>query len=86
MKKGSKKLIAGAVIVLAAAGIILRLMAGQEKTEDYEKRPTVTAENPQQKDIILFTELTGTIEPQSRAAVKPKIGGELLEVGRPKRP
>lgn len=79
MKK-SKGLILGAVIVLAAGGILFRVVRGLEKPAEYETRPTVSAEAPGTGDIILYTDLTGTVEPQSRAAVMPKIGGEVLEV------
>lgn len=81
MKKGTKKLIAGAVIVLAAAGIVFRVVKGMEKPAEYESRPTVAAQNPLTNDsITIYTDLTGTIEPISKAVVMPKIGGELLEV------
>ena len=73
-------LIAGAVVLLAAGGIFFRVMKGMEKPAEYETRPTVSAEVPQTGDIVLYTDLTGTVEPQSRAAVMPKIGGEVLEV------
>ncbi len=79
MKKSSKKLMIGAIILLVAAGILFRAMQG-DVGEVYETRPTVTAESPKKGDIILYTDLTGTIEPVSRASVQPKIGGELLEV------
>ncbi len=79
MKKRSKRLIIGGVILLAVGGIVLRGMKGGDD-EEYETRPTVVAENPERNNIILYTELTGTIEPVSRAAVRPKISGELLEV------
>ena len=73
-------LIAGAVVLLAAGGIFFRVMKGMEKPAEYETRPTVSAEVPQTGDIVLYTDMTGTVEPQSRAAVMPKIGGEVLEV------
>lgn len=73
-------LIAGAVVLLAAGGILFRVIKGMEKPAEYETRPTVSAEAPQTGDIVLYTDLTGTVEPQSRAAVMPKIGGEVLEV------
>lgn len=73
-------LILGAVVVLAAGGLLFRAVRGTEKPAEYEARPTVSAETPRTGDIVLYTELTGTVEPQSRAAVMPKIGGEVLEV------
>lgn len=70
----------GAVIVLAAGGIFFRVMKGMEKPAEYETRPTVSAELPRIGDIVLYTDLTGTVEPLSQAAVNPKVGGEVLEV------
>ena len=80
MKKNVKRLIAGAVVLLVAAGIVVRIAGGNKKEEEYETRPTVAVENPKTGDITLYTDLTGTIEPISKAVVQPKIGGELLEV------
>ena len=47
---------------------------------EYESRPTVRVENPVRQDISLYTDLTGLVEPQSRASVMPKMSGEVLEV------
>ncbi|MFQ8840349.1 MAG: hypothetical protein ACLR8P_04820 [Clostridium fessum] len=47
---------------------------------EYESRPTVKVENPVRQDISLYTDLTGLVEPQSRASVMPKMSGEVLEV------
>lgn len=80
MKKNVKRLIAGAVVLLVAAGIVVRIAGGNKKEAEYETRPTVAVENPKTGDITLYTDLTGTIEPISKAVVQPKIGGELLEV------
>ena len=77
MKKNVKRLIAGAVVLLVAAGIVVRIAGGNKKEEEYETRPTVAVENPKTGDITLYTDLTGTIEPISKAVVQPKIGGEL---------
>ncbi len=78
MKK--TKLIVGAVVILVAAGIILRVAGGKKETVEYETRPTVSVEAPGTGDIILYTDLTGTVEPQAKAIVMPKIDGEILEV------
>lgn len=78
MKK-KRMLIACAMIVLAA-GILLWAVKRMEKPVEYEPRPAVALDVPHTGDIILYTDLTGTVEPQSRAMVMPKIGGELLEV------
>ena len=77
--KGTK--IAAAAIVIAAAAFIGYRFLDQEEAETvYESRPTVTAETPRQEDIILYTELIGTVEPVSKADVIPKMAGEVLEV------
>ena len=72
MKKNVKRLIAGAVVLLVAAGIVVRIAGGNKKEEEYETRPTVAVENPKTGDITLYTDLTGTIEPISKAVVQPK--------------
>lgn len=80
MKKSSKRLIAGAVVLLVAAGFVFKLVSGKEEAPQYETRPTVAVQTPATGDITLYTELTGTVEPVSRASVMPKISGEILEV------
>ena len=80
MKKSSKRLIAGAVVLLVAAGFVFKLVSGKEEEPQYETRPTVAIQTPVTGDITLYTELTGTVEPVSRAVVMPKISGEILEV------
>jgi multidrug efflux system membrane fusion protein len=80
MKKSSKRLIAGAVVLLVAAGFVFKLVSGKEEAPQYETRPTVAIQTPVTGDITLYTELTGTVEPVSRAVVMPKISGEILEV------
>ena len=80
MKKSSKRLIAGAVVLLVAAGFVFKLVSGKEEAAQYETRPTVAVQTPVTGDITLYTELTGTVEPVSRASVMPKISGEILEV------
>lgn len=76
MKK--KLIVAGAAVVVIAAIAVPKLL--KKEPEVYESRPTVSVENPKQDDIVLYTEVTGTAEPQSQAAVMPKISGEVLEV------
>ena len=76
-----KSTIIGGVIVVALVGLIaFRFLKPQEKAQQFETRPTVRVENPENADIVLYTDLTGTVEPQSKASVQPKIGGEVLEV------
>ncbi|WP_417045834.1 efflux RND transporter periplasmic adaptor subunit [Enterocloster sp.] len=71
---------AGAVVLLVAAGFVFKLVSGKEEAPQYETRPTVAVQTPVTGDITLYTELTGTVEPVSRASVMPKISGEILEV------
>lgn len=68
------------VAVIAVIGAAAFILGGRGGEEEYESRPTVSAVHPRKGDIILYTELTGVIEPQSKAAVQPKMGGEVLEV------
>lgn len=78
--KGKKKLVVGIIIILAVVFIIFRIVSNKDKEVEYEVRPTVSAEQPQTGDIILYTDLTGTVEPELKASVMPKMGGEVLEV------
>lgn len=75
-----KKGIMISVAVIAVIGAAAFILGGRGGEEEYESRPTVSAVHPRKGDIILYTELTGVIEPQSKAAVQPKMGGEVLEV------
>lgn len=76
----TKKKMVIAVGAAAAAVLIVSRLFGGEKADEYERRPTVIAENPDRGDIELYTEMTGLIEPRSQAAVMPKMSGEVLEV------
>lgn len=78
--KSKKKLAFGAIIIIAA-GIIGFSIFGKKKEEmPYEIRPLVSIEQPQTGDITLYTDLTGTVEPELKASVMPKMAGEVLEV------
>lgn len=68
------------VAVIAVIGAAAFILSGRDREEGYESRPNVSAVHPGKGDIILYTELTGVIEPRSKAAVQPKMGGEVLEV------
>ncbi|MFW6680815.1 efflux RND transporter periplasmic adaptor subunit [Lacrimispora sp. AGF001] len=77
----SKKRLVIAVVIIAAAGIIGFGVFGKKKEEiPFETRPLVSAEKPQTGDITLYTDLTGTVEPELKANVMPKMNGEVLEV------
>ena len=43
MKKSSKRLIAGAVVLLVAAGFVFKLVSGKEEAPQYETRPTAVS-------------------------------------------
>ena len=73
-------IIGGAAAVVLVGFIAFRMLKPEEQAPEYETRPSVRIEQPQTGDIVLYTDLTGTIEPQSKASVQPKIGGEILEV------
>ena len=75
-----KKIIAAVIVILAALFVAYRFLGGEETAVVYESRPTVSAEVPQTGDIILYSELIGTIQPVSKADVIPKMAGEVLEV------
>ncbi|MEY8354608.1 efflux RND transporter periplasmic adaptor subunit [Lachnospiraceae bacterium 54-53] len=78
--KNKKNIISAVILILLAAGIIYRFAMTSDEVIAYETRPTVSAETPKTGDITLYTDLTGTVEPQSKASVMPKMGGEVLEV------
>ena len=67
MRKTTKRLLAGGLVLVAAAGIGWNVIKSMEQPAQYENRPTISAEHPETGDIILYTDLTGTVEPRSRA-------------------
>ena len=78
MKKRGKILALAAIVVVGA--VVLSRCGHKNTAVEYESRPTVRVENPVRQDISLYTDLTGLVEPQSRASVMPKMSGEVLEV------
>lgn len=75
-----KKAILGVCVVAAALAVVVGIrILGKGETE-YETRPTVAIETPGKGSITLYTDLTGLVEPLSKAHVMPKMGGEVLEV------
>ena len=78
--KGKIKWIVGGIVVILAGGLIYSRFFKKEPVVEYENRPTVAVEQPQQGNIVLYTDVTGVVEPQSRASVMPKMDGEVLEV------
>ena len=75
MKKRGKILALAAIVVVGA--VVLSRCGHKNTAVEYESRPTVRVENPVRQDISLYTDLTGLVEPQSRASVMPKLAGEV---------
>ena len=80
MKKRGKILALAAIVVVGA--VVLSRCGHKNTAVEYESRPTVRVENPVRQDISLYTDLTGLVEPQSRASVMPKM--TFLWNGRPR--
>lgn len=78
--KNKKKFILWIVAIIAIGGIVGTVIMRRKPESSYESRPTVSAVQPERGDIVLYTELSGLIEPQSSASVQPKISGNVLEV------
>ena len=67
MKKRGKILALAAIVVVGA--VVLSRCGHKNTAVEYESRPTVRVENPVRQDISLYTDLTGLVEPQSRASL-----------------
>lgn len=78
--KGEKKTILTVGVILAVLAVFMCFRLRGKEEERYETRPTVEVETPQRQSIILYTDLTGQVEPLSKAHIMPKMGGEVLEV------
>ena len=78
--KNKKKFLLGIAAILAVGGIVGAVIIRRKPDSNYESRPTVAVVQPEMGDIVLYTELSGLIEPQSSASVQPKISGNVLEV------
>ena len=66
------------VLVAAAAALIVSNVAGGKQEETVEEvPPVVSAEHPEHRQIVLYTELIGTIEPDSIVYVTPKGAGAV---------
>ncbi|MEY8337785.1 efflux RND transporter periplasmic adaptor subunit [Lachnospiraceae bacterium 62-35] len=79
MKKGVTILI-GLVIIGLAAGGLYAAFGRKKPMEEEDVRPAVVASNPEIRDITLYTDVIGTIEPSETVSVSPKMSGEVLEV------
>lgn len=78
-KFGIGKIIALIVVVVLAV-VIVKKMTAKEEVVVEDLRPTVSTGTPENRDIVLYTDLIGTIEPQETVNVMPKMSGDVLEV------
>lgn len=79
MKKAKTRIIWGIVIVVIAVILIARIVRKEEPVAPTPD-PVVTAETPQMGDILLTTDLIGTIEPADIVYIYPKAGGDITAV------
>lgn len=75
LKRGLIILVFAAVIALIVGRFLKKPQAVEEET-----RPTVATELPELRDIVNTTEAIGTLEPQQKADVLPRMAGEILSV------
>ncbi len=78
MKKGP--IIFILVVVLLFAGVIGYRVTRPEAELEEEILPVVETETLQKGTIILYRELTGTVEPEDVVYVYPKAGGEITSI------
>ncbi|MGP1348096.1 MAG: efflux RND transporter periplasmic adaptor subunit [Stomatobaculum sp.] len=78
----NRKLKRGLIVLIfvAAVGLIAGRFLKKPQAVEEETRPTVATETPKLRDILNTTEAIGTLEPQQKADVLPKIAGEILRV------
>ena len=79
MKKARTRIIWGIVIVIIAVIVIARVFKKQEPVVPTPD-PVVTVQTPQMGDILLTTDLVGTIEPADIVYIYPKAGGDVTAV------
>lgn len=78
MNKGV--IIAGvAVAAIGAAMIVPRVMKPKAVLEEAPV-PVVDVEKPQSRDIVLYRNLVGTVEPSDVVYIYPKAAGEITDV------
>ena len=79
MKKAKTRIIWGIVIAVIAVIIIARMF---KKDEPVVHTPdaVVSVEHPHMGDILLNTDLVGTIEPADIVYIYPKAGGDVTAV------
>ena len=79
MKKARTRIIWGIVIVIIAVILIARIFKKEEPVPPTPD-PVVTVQTPQMGDILLTTDLVGTIEPADIVYIYPKAGGDVTAV------
>lgn len=79
MKRVGKIVIGLVVAVIAAGGVYMKMSQKEEAVKE-DVRPAVEVGLPEVKDITLYTDVIGTIEPSETVTVTPKMSGEALEV------
>lgn len=79
MKKATTRIIMGIVIAVIAVIVIARIFKKEEPIAPTPD-PVVTVQTPQMGDILLTTELVGTIEPADIVYIYPKAGGDVTAV------
>ncbi len=79
MKKARTRIIWGIVIVIIAVIVIARVFKKEEPVVPTPD-PVVTVQTPHMGDILLTTDLVGTIEPADIVYIYPKAGGDVTAV------
>ena len=84
-ERGNKKygriiaIILIALVVITVAVIGIRSIIGNQH-EVTDSRPIVKVEVPQNRDVYVYTEQIGTVQPGETVNVVPMMAGEILEV------
>lgn len=78
MKKGP--IIAGVVVVAAAAALFLPRALKPKAVMEEEPIPVVNVQTPETGTIELYRDLVGSVEPSDVVYLYPKASGEVLEV------
>lgn len=72
------------VLTVLFAGILaiaaIYRMTGKKKTKEEETRPLVTTVSPELRDIYVYTEQIGTVEPEESLTLMPRTAGEIIEL------
>ena len=66
--------------IAAAAFVGYRLVSSKRVVATADSRPSVVTVHPENRDIAVYTEQIGTIEPTKSTSVFPKMAGEVMSV------